>query len=323
MHKYIVFWPSALAGHIAGARIAKWIAAQLGKQALLIDGKGCAAVGATELAQATLFIVMPQKTMVGDIPGAERLVRHAKQVVCVHNDYTVWVPTSAVNAGSMFFKPFTERVRSGAPLQVWTTCENRTPDPLFRYIDWNAIIGTADKSRAALYTPLGKRTEDVYWGAHREHRAGSFVQYLGAGTHLRLSTSPKNLEKFQAAYGFDGVHEHIKDLSELTKYSGTVYIEDKISLRQYHSLANRFHEALTAGLCLFVHASAVPTFTKAGLIVPNELRVECAADMAAMSTLWRNKWRKWQADNWLHNSAGVPHELATLARFKALCRCLK
>ena len=70
-----------------------------------------------------------------------------------------------------------------------------------------------------------------------------------------------------------------KSLKELQEYGCTIYLEDETSNDVYTSPANRFYEALSADLFMFVDDIAAHTLKRAGYEVPPEWVIKTPADI--------------------------------------------
>jgi len=104
----------------------------------------------------------------------------------------------------------------------------------------------------------------------------------------------------------------------LVAFGVTLYIEDDLSHRRFHSPANRFYEALSAGMAILVDNESAGTLRKAGYEIPTECIVSCGED--AMEKLKsqdviRKQQKKWQCD-----PSGVTHQEALRMRLKYLMK---
>lgn len=277
--QHVVYYPSnSNSKMVAGARIARWLFDNLGvAHRLLIDSTSIAA--ARIKGSYILYMVNVPKTMIKDVPRTEALIQNATIVVWVQNDYSIYAPTLHTYGVSIVTRAFTYRIKNKLPTYVWSTCRDRcvtNPDD-YRYINWNALAYAPIKN-------LPKRrinSHVLYFGSFREGRIKEFDKYMTDANIFHIS-APKTAEaKFKERYGFAGnqLIGIVNIPTDLTKYSTTLYMEDDLSHRQFHSPANRFYEALSAGMAILVDRAAVGTLTKAGFVVPELCVVEDANDV--------------------------------------------
>lgn len=300
----LVYYPAnANSGVVAGARIARWLASKL-KNVILVDGKNVQAVAKQLPAEYVLYIINVPKPMVAHVEAAEILIEQADWLVWVQNDYAIQTPTPWTNGQSIFTRAFTKRTRrkSGHRMWVWTTCEDRVkhiPD-MARYVNWNCL---AIDPQQEIVKP--NHEQFLYWGAYRPGRLESFRRYFGDGemaeeiTELwRVSATPNGATNF-------GNHTSLNPPAfigpvvvpaGLSQYAGTVYIEDDMSHRRYHSPANRFYEALAAGIPMLIDHKAVGTIQKAGYTVPAKYISESYQDVARLLAQSRNVRLRMAAD---------------------------
>lgn len=269
---------------VAGARIARWLHGRM-KKSIMVDAKTIRSFLETNKHQPyNLYIINVPKPMVAHVELAENLISHAKTLVWIQNDYAIQTPTPHTAGMSIFTKAFTYRAQNleRLPMWVWTSCADRVDHipTMARYINWNALA--ADE-----LLPLKKPTiqKVLYWGAYRPGRQQDFRRYFGAQamneSELVVSATKNGKEKFFAEAGTrTGVFiPPISIPDDLQNYAATVYIEDEMSHRRFHSPANRFYEAIAAGLPLLVAGSAAGTLQKAGYTVPVVWQVTSGQDV--------------------------------------------
>lgn len=280
----LVYYPAnADSGVVAGARIARWLAKTL-RNVIFVDAKNVREVAKTLPASYVLYIVNVPKPMVGHVEAAEVLIEQADKLVWIQNDYAIQTPTPTTNGQSIFTRAFTKRTKfkRGHGMWVWTTCEDRVRHipSMARYVNWNCI---AIEPTLEIVKP--ENPKFVYWGAYRPGRLESFRRYFGTGEdHIdyeqeveelaemwTISATPNGADKFLASTSLTQ-HNFVRPIvvpHDLQKYAGAVYIEDDMSHRRYHSPANRFYEALAAGIPLLIDHLAAGTIKKAGYEVPD------------------------------------------------------
>lgn len=270
-----VYYPANSGSQIvAGARIARWLHALLERSelydaVLLVDGKTIKDITLGNI-PFTLFMVNVPKVMVSDVPRTEEWVRKATEVVWIQNDFSIWAPNPDMQCESIVYVAFMDRLRKGRPAHVWSTCRDRCERWAghYTYCNWNALAFTPLSNPPPSSARFSKL---LYWGAPREGREAMFAKYL-SGAEVVISTTDRGREKFSAMIKepFEGALKFMGPIfipNDVAQYRSTIYIEDKQSSKAFHSLANRFYEALSARTALFVAEEAVGTFAKAGIDV--------------------------------------------------------
>jgi len=279
----IVYYPAnAESKVVAGARLARWLVTRL-PRGILVDGKTVRDVAAqcenSENA-FNVFIVNVPKPMVAHVAAAEVLVSKARSLVWLQNDYAIQTPTPTTNGASIFTRAFTHRVREKLPMWVWTTCEDRVKHipTMAKYVNWNCL---AIEPMLDMVPPVSKKM--LYWGAYRPGRQKSFARYFDEDSnnpedytdwylekYVRISATPNGASKFMSATKLvSDCFVGIIDVPEgIQKYAATVYMEDEMSHKRYHTPANRFYESLAAGVPMLIDNTAIGTIVKAGYAVP-------------------------------------------------------
>ena len=302
----IIYYPAnANSGVVAGARIARWLERTI-PGARMYDGKTVEqAADLMEKRPHNLFIINVPKPMVAKVEQAERVVRAADTLIWVQNDYAIQTPTPYTNGQSIFTRAFTERTKrkAGHKMQVWSSCADRVERLMTmpaHYVNWNALAYQFQEPPR----PTIKRTDAMlYWGAYRPQRQKSFVKYFGVpedresdGAEFErvvISCTKNGADKFYENTGaprssFVGP---INVPGDLYSFACTVYIEDEMSHKRFHSTANRFYEALSARLPILVDKSAVGTLQKAGFTVPPAMQSESLADVSRLLAAGPSAWR--------------------------------
>mgnify|MGYP000376053564 CR=1 FL=1 len=178
----------------------------------------------------------------------------ADRVVFIGDDYKSKMPLHIQQAAE----------RAGVPVYHWMTIPERCTSLGDAYINWN--LNTFQPE------PLVEVHEPtiLYWGTCRDGRIPYFQKYfVPEGPELpyqmHLSVHPASRPRYKLVGNMD-----IKfvmpfyDIKELQEYGATLYIQDTRHLTEYGSPANRFYEALAAGLAIFFDESCIGTFETAG-----------------------------------------------------------
>lgn len=125
------------------------------------------------------------------------------------------------------------------------------------YVNWNKLT----------YNPLPLRKEFkfdkcIYWGAYRKSRIEFFEGYLNF-SKVTISTSKRAQKGFEVSCPIAKIIPNFKYLYQtIRNYACTIYLEDET--RKYCSPANRFYEALSAGIPMFFQAESISHMSKAG-----------------------------------------------------------
>lgn len=327
----IIYYPAnANSGVVAGARIARWLERVI-PGAKMYDGKTVEqAADLMEEQPHNLFIINVPKPMVAKVEQAERVVRAADTLIWVQNDYAIQTPTPHTNGASIFTRAFTDRVKrkGGHKMQVWSSCADRVERLLTMpayYVNWNALAMQYQEPPVVKRKPYA-----IYWGAYRPQRLKSFVKYFGTpedrdsdGAEVErvlntfyVSCTKSGSDKFLEN---TGLHHQcftstINVPGDLYQWACTVYIEDEMSHRRFHSPANRFYEALSAGLPILVDTTAVGTLEKAGFTVPPAMRSSNHEDVARLLKRGPAAWRRLAAEQFglwgMDPKLKVPHDKA-------------
>ncbi len=207
----------------------------------------------------TLYLVNFPFAFCGMEDGVAKLVREAKEVVWVQNDYTIVPPkTNHKGPQSKIRRAFGDRKD---PLIYWT---NR-PDMAGErgaYINWNQLAYQPLKARDY---PKDRNGRIVYYGSYRKGRESSFDRYFRDPRGLLTVACSKRTWKKFAQYGAHMVESLQPMIEGLSQYSGSLYLEDDDTHENYHSPANRFYEALAARTALLIDHRCTGTFKTAGI----------------------------------------------------------
>ncbi len=208
------------------------------------------------------------------LPALGDLVRDARRVVWVQNDYTIIPPKSESGAESPFRLAFRQRRDAGLPhIDYWTTCADESKaTKLSHYVNWNALTFDATQTDEIVRKRRRKVSDDdlFYYGSYREFRLRYFDRYFAGASAENLVTisSPfvKGVNRFSKKYpGACHVDKMEGTLSEeLGSHGLGLYIEDKKSHSLFHSPANRFYEMLSAGLPMVFQSECGSMMRRAG-----------------------------------------------------------
>lgn len=232
-------------------------------------------------AQPPFVYKIPDRVFVVNSMGAFATSEHrifmanaamnAEQIIYVQNDFTI-KPISQIQKvlrtrGWSHDFPF-----ETGPI-LWTTVSKYLTKPQDSYVNWNQLT-----FKPATYE--GPRVPGVvYWGSYRQGRVDSFKRYLDNPPYpVHLLVHPKVFSKFNGMGATQG--KPWTNIEVLAAYDATIYLEDNQQHQEFHSLANRFYEALSAGVAIFIDLKALATFYDAGLWVSPYWVVENAAHVA-------------------------------------------
>lgn len=207
-------------------------------------------------------------------------VRHCKRMIFVQQDYTIH-PTSQVQKVLRDERGWSHNFPFKTGPVLWTTVPQFMCKPQDSYVNWNCLTYDPEE-----YNGLRERGI-VYWGSYRKDREPSFVKYLCTGLYpVHLLVPDPVFNKFAdlnfnvRGGGLTKGGKPWKTTRELAMYDATLYIEDERQHDEFHSVANRFYEALSAGLAIFIDKNAVNTFDEEGLYVDPKWVVSSAQDVA-------------------------------------------
>lgn len=205
------------------------------------------------------------------------LIKAARRIVWVQNDFTI-VPPKIESAGvSPFRAAFRERHEAGKPhMDFWTTCEDwQGFTPGSRYVNWNALTFDQkyDPKHIAEKREMSERNIKslLYYGSYRaasgkSSRVKYFDRYFKDPQVSTVISSPakqfaENYKSEKIEY-WDSMKENFYGL--LGGFGLGLYIEDRLSHERFHSPANRFYEMLSAGLPMVFQPEAESMMARAG-----------------------------------------------------------
>lgn len=212
------------------------------------------------------------------------ICQRSHRLIWVMQDYSIYPPTQLRR-----YLYDTNR-----QLELWSTLPElpfatnlltygNLPRTATKVFNWNALT----------YTPIPPEppTKEglIYWGAYRafpsmpkkHDRKPLFDKYFRTKLYpITISTSNTGARKFYEEYGDDlNIVEPLSPLliQCIQMWQGTIYIEDQFSSMIFCQPANRFYEALSAGIAMFVDSRASGTLRRAGFEVTPELGLVSSA----------------------------------------------
>lgn len=225
-----------------------------------------------------VFIVNSPSAFCGFLDQLVSICKMSNRLIWVMQDYTVYPPTQLREY----------LYGSKRKMELWGTLptlpeayrDRKTYGNInFKadhVINWNAL----GYSYRNMVQP--DKEGIIYWGAfrvmpsHTTDRWGDFSRYLLGSTveyPVTISTSAKSIEKFQNEIENDhvtviGPFDNL--ITDIQAWPATVYIEDVLSHRTFCQPANRFYEALGAGIAIFFDRDSVRTMSMAGFNVKDD-----------------------------------------------------
>lgn len=242
-----------------------------------------------------------------------RIINDADNFIFVQNDYKLLPP-------SQIKKICKEEGREGrftfstnvAAFPRWgTVAENFTGHPLDYYVNWNILT----------YKPLELREPTqqgiIYWGAFRKGREEAFSRYLNTDKYkVTISTSKASFKYFNQYAPKAHLTDKLKDLTrDIQHFPASVYIEDDWSNEYFCSPANRFYEAVSSGIALFIDEPCVKNLRNSGIQIPGSFIVQNEDDVQRLlpyakdiaeeqSFLWRKDYMS-QLDHQLNGAMSL------------------
>lgn len=247
---------------------------------------GATLMGAEDLPEARRYetiLYVNAPPLYAPLPWHERMAEIlilSDRFIFVQNDYNRNVyPSSKVNRTLADAGKTRMLVNT---MDTWSTIKRYVQTPRSSYVNWNMLT----------YAPLPpvapKENALFYWGACRPGRIDYFKEYLrGDGYPVVVSTTKRATAKFREACG-----EAVKfvppyqSLREIQDYAATLYIEDTFSHRHDCSPANRFYEAVAAGVAVFFEYRAAATFRAAKIDLDPDWIVNSRRQLAERLSDW-------------------------------------
>ena len=222
-------------------------------------------------------------------------VHSSEEAIYAHNDYKLRPPSQckSQNLRKHGYTPGESIDYYG--MRLWTNMPVREQD---LYINWNELT----------YNPQPQPTQPrkhglVYWGALRKGREDRIRRFFNTDAYPTvISTAGQSVKKFREfAHASTQYVTQFKNMpADLTQFEATVYIHDKFNDHVYNSPPNRFYEAVSAGLALFVHQPCVYSLERAGYTVQPAWIVrnsdEIAKRLPYAASIARDQAIAWQRD---------------------------
>lgn len=207
----------------------------------------------------TLFIVNGPMAFCDFLEPLAAMVRMANKVVFIQQDYTIMPPGPQSKAESPFRKVFADLKLRPA---FWTTVKKNIQQPGDKYINWNML--TYDPQP---FPDLALDHSLMYYGAYREKREPMFKKYfVGTPYRVEVSTTTLRGKKFLALDDKIKIIPPFVGLANMPRCTASLYIEDPLSSKEFHSPANRFYELLSAGIPIFFDRGSLGMLAEAGIV---------------------------------------------------------
>ena len=177
------------------------------------------------------------------------LLPQVREFVYLCNDYTMEVPTQVRN----WLR------RSGIRKELWSLYDPRMEayKTKSQSLDWDEVHQVPWSNLSWKPLPFCEPEGTlIYWGARRTGKERYFQRYIDGNSSFRVSCTRKSSLKWVGETDTIPVFEKMPD--DLQGWKATIYFEDESP----HPLgrSNRFFEAASAGLALFVDAEQEPEF---------------------------------------------------------------
>ena len=242
----IIINPNALESVIASSKIALFLAEKFG---IKIYGK----VNFKECKKTKFDYVFVMNSGFGAVIDKDfgmwiaNTAKASNHPVYICNDYKLFYPAGCVR----YIDPKKYTFWSTIPDMTNRLCKKNI------YVNWNKLSYKPTKPRKG--SVLNKC---IYWGAYRKDRIEFFKKYLNH-PDVVISTSSRarkgfleSCPKAKIIPNFESLHTAIQ------RYACTIYLED--TTRLYCSPANRFYEAISAGIPMLFQPEAVAHMNEAG-----------------------------------------------------------
>lgn len=269
---------------VASAKIARFIAEML--DAPLVHTEDQLVDTEDLLTGLRLFILVNSPT--GFAPEAMRRFSaeglfYARHAVFANNDYKIKPPSQSKTWMRKRWSVHKGESSNYYGYSLWTTVPPamRNRFPLDSYVNWNQLTYVPQPGRES---HQGREPGLFYWGALRLGREYRLARCLATDLFpVTISTAPQSVVKFQQHVPQANYLPQLKPLhAGLMRYRATLYTQDEYSDRYYCSPANRWYEALSAGLAILIEQHSVNTFQQAGLTGWEPFVVSNAADIARL-----------------------------------------
>lgn len=287
---------------IASNRIVSFVAKNLGHN--IVTHKNINEYDGMALDQ--LFIVNGAFGFCKCLPELAELIKSARQIIWIQNDYTIVPPKTSGEAASPFRAAFRENHKK---VHYMSTCDDySSATPLSSYVNWNMLTFDEAYSEKAIAKRRSEASQDLfYYGSLRKFRERYFTRYFEAPKLTTVVSSPN--DNFRVR--FPNV-KHIGALSpdeffeDLGSHGLGLYLEDKQSHSKFHSPANRFYEMLSAGLPMVFQPETGSMMRRAGFN-PEPYFVSSSRE-AARRMEQREEIGREQRANWVRDFRSELHQ---------------
>ena len=253
---------------VASARIARFIAGTLGIPLVhTVDQLQWASETSAEFGLGK-FILVNSPTGFADAAMREHcaIFAHlAEDAIFVQNDYKMRPPSQCKSVPLKMYGSHKGESSNYYGMRLWSTVPDIQGPNRVSYINWNTLTFSPPEKPV----PFDDRIEGlVYWGALRKGREERLANLLNdLGDSVIISTAPQSIKKFEPYLPNARYMKPFKNLnSDLTNFKTTLYTQDEASDTLYCSPANRFYEAVAAGVAIIIDSKCVNTFEEAGLV---------------------------------------------------------
>lgn len=273
--------------HVASARIAVWLANRYGLD--IIDKPDPEKVKDYDLAicvsSASGFADAELREQIGEICA------RAKHYIFAQQDF---LTSQAGQIGKWF--DILEKDRHTR--HVWSTIHKTIKNPQDRYINWNRLTFSPVEPQPVSKTGL------YYYGAARKGRLPYLEKYLGGDLpyEATVSTTKPGTKKFKLFAPDINYEEPFKELSHISKFQMSLYLEDDYSHRHYCSPANRWYECLSQRVPMVFDKSCIGTFETAGYSVKDYVvqdKEGVAWALENSEDIREEQWERWGFDHLL------------------------
>lgn len=254
----------------------------------------------------------------------EWLLPRTQRCVFLQQDYTITMPPNqAYSRPTKAETPFRAEFHSIPEVNLWSTCQDVLAKRQAKlvpgyakdeYVNWNAL------TYAPADMPPPESPKLLYYGALRADREAALRRFFDGPAGLNTVISMSNPNKTMTAKWIDivgngpGFVGPLKGegrravngnrwgeqalLGSIGAYQHALYIADDASNGAFHSLANRFYEALsTPATVLWLDAAGAATYEKAGLRGWENYAVADGAQLAENMTAARKQTLRKLADS--------------------------
>lgn len=268
---------------VASARIARFLSTQLGLPLIHTKSQLDDLMTQARCNRVDKFILVNSPTGFADKEMREscaELSYISRKPIFVMNDYKMRPPSQCKSYNLDKFMDYKGESSDFYGFSIWGTVPGVARRGVSNtYINWNMLT----YSSHIINSPHTKRDRGlIYWGALRKGREERLNRFLD-GLDVTVSTSPQTFSKFKKWLPSANYIRQFNNLhTALIGYKATLYTQDEYSDSVYCSLANRFYEALSCGVAIFIDIESSETFKLAGLQGYEEFLVRDSVDIELM-----------------------------------------